>query len=76
MPEVIWKVPTWFKGNHRTQGQNVHRRPSAMQGIMWIKKPEGVQGSLDPARHYLIWVDVVPSWPSHLQGEHFTPRQG
>ncbi|CAO2642439.1 hypothetical protein LEMLEM_LOCUS26180 [Lemmus lemmus] len=44
-PEVSWRVPSWFEGNNRTQGQSVHRRPSARQGVTWILNPEDVQAS-------------------------------
>lgn len=44
-PEDSWRVPSWFEGNNRTQGQSVHRRPSARQGVTWILNPEGVQAS-------------------------------
>lgn len=43
--EDSWRVPSWFEGNNRTQGQSGHRRPSARQGVTWILNPEGVRAS-------------------------------
>lgn len=61
MPGVSWRVPTWFEGNNRTRDRMSTEDPQPGEGVPWILKPEDVQASLDPAGHYLIWIEAVLS---------------